>query len=75
MEEQKKPFSKCQLIDLEGGGEIAQTAAEVAGGLDAMFDSFDFKPPRYAVVLSNGVAFLFVMAILVHGKYSWRHSP
>ena len=65
---------KNQLIVLEGGGEIAQTAAQMAGELDAMFDSFDFKPPRYAAVLTNGVAFLFVMATLVNGKYSWRHS-
>ena len=67
---------KSQLIDFEGGGKIAQTAAKMAGELEAMFDSFDFKPPRYAAVLTNnGVAFIFVMATLVHGKYSWRHSP
>jgi len=66
---------KNQLIDLRGGGEIAQTAAEVAGELEAMFNRFDIKPRRYAAVLTNGVAFLFVMATLVNGVYSWRHSP
>ena len=37
---------KSQLIDLRGGGEIAQTAAEVAGELKAMFDMFEIKPRR-----------------------------
>eukprot|EP01036_Dinobryon_divergens_P023310 gene23310-31640_t len=32
-------------------------------------------PPRYAAVLTNGVGFLFVMATIVNGAYSWRHSP
>lgn len=66
---------KNQLIDLLNGGEIAQTAAEVAGELEAMLNRFDVKPPRYAAVLTNGVAFLFVKATLVNGVYSWRHSP
>jgi hypothetical protein len=66
---------KNQLIDLRGGGEIAQTAAEVAGELEAMLNRFDIKPPRYAAVLTNGVAFLFIMATLVNGVYSWTHSP
>ena len=61
----KNPF-----IDLEGRGEIAQTAVEVAGELEDMLYRFYFKPPRYAAVLTNGVAFLFVMATLVDGKYS-----
>jgi hypothetical protein len=65
---------KSQLINLLGGGEIAQTAAEVSGELDSMFYRFDIKPRRYAAVLTNGVAFLFVMATLVNGVYSWRHS-
>jgi hypothetical protein len=66
---------KNQLIDLRGGGEIAQTAAEVSGELETMLDRFDFKPRRYAAVLTNGVAFLFIMATLVNGVYSWTHSP
>jgi hypothetical protein len=66
---------KNQLIDLRGGGEIAQTAAEVAGELEAMFNRFDIKPRRYAAVLTNGVAFLFIMATVVNGVYSWTHSP
>lgn len=66
---------KNQLIDLRGGGEIAQTAAEVNGELESMWNRFDVKPPRYAAVLTNGVGFLFVMATLVNGMYSWRHSP
>jgi hypothetical protein len=57
---------KSQLIVLQGGGEIAQTVAEMAGELEAMFDNFDFKPPRYAAVLTNGMAYLFV-----HCKYSY----
>lgn len=66
---------KNQLIDLRGRAEIAQTAAEVAGELEAMLNRFDIKPPRYAAVLTNGVAFLFIMATLVNGVYSWTHSP
>lgn len=66
---------KNQLIDLRGGGEIAQTAAEVSGELEAMLNRFDIKPRRYAAVLTNGMAFLFVMATLVNGVYSWTHSP
>ena len=66
---------KNQLVDLLGGGEIAQTGAEVAGELEAMLNRFDVKPPRYAAVLTNGVAFHFVMATLVNGVYSWTHSP
>ena len=66
---------KNQLINLLDGGEIAQTAAEVAGELESMLNRFDVKPPRYAAVLTNGVAFLFVMATLVNGVYSWTHSP
>ncbi len=66
---------KNQLIDLRGGGEIAQTAAEVAGELEAMSNRFGIKPRRYAAVLTNGVAFLFVMARLINGIYSWTHSP
>lgn len=65
---------KNQLIDLEGGGEIAQTAAEVTEELEDMLYRFYFKPPRYAAVLTNGVAFLFVMTTLVDDRYSWRHS-
>lgn len=41
---------KSQLIDLRGRGEIAQTAAGVAGELKAMFDMFEIKPKRYAAV-------------------------
>eukprot|EP01039_Chlorochromonas_danica_P000971 gene971-1053_t len=66
---------KNQFINLEAKGEIAQTAAEVAGELEAMSDRFDIKPRRYAAVLTNGVTFLFVMAAMVNGVYSWRHSP
>ncbi|CAM6006419.1 unnamed protein product [Sphagnum balticum] len=66
---------KSQLIDLRGGGEIAQTAAEMSGELEAMLKRFNIKPRRYAAVLTNGVGFLFVMATLVEGFYSWRHSP
>ena len=51
-------------------GEIAQTAAEVAGELEGMFYRFDMKLRIYATVLTNGVAFLFVMATLVNGAYS-----
>ena len=66
---------KNQLIDLQGKGAIAQTAAEVAGELEAMYNKFDIKPRRYAAVLTNGVAFLFIKATLVNGVYSWTHSP
>ena len=66
---------KNQLVDLLRGGEIVQTGAEVAGELEAMLNRFDVKPPRYTAVHTNGVAFLFVMATLVNGVYSWTHSP
>ena len=68
---------KNQLVDLLGGGEIVQTGAEVAGELEAMLNRFDVKPPRYAAVLTNGVAFLFVMAtacILGHTPL-WSPTP
>ena len=66
---------KNQLVNLLSRSEIAQTAAEVAGELEVMFNTFDIKPRRYAAVLTNGVAFLFIMATLVNGVYSWIHSP
>eukprot|EP01039_Chlorochromonas_danica_P011190 gene11190-12478_t len=65
---------KNQRIDLRDGGEIAQTAAEVSGELENMLNRFDIKPRKYAAVLTNGVSFLFVMATLINGVYSWTHS-
>jgi hypothetical protein len=77
MEEQKNTFLRASSSTWKVKARLHRRLQRwLAGGLDAMmFDSFDFKPPRYAAVLSNGMAFLFVMATLVHGKYSWRHSP
>eukprot|EP00981_Chlorochromonas_danica_P002882 scaffold575_cov170-Ochromonas_danica.AAC.2 len=39
-----------------------------------MLNRFDIKPRKYAAVLTNGVSFLFVMATLINGVYSWTHS-
>ena len=64
---------KNQLNSL-GRGEIAQTAAEISGELEAMFHRFNVKPRRYAGVLTNGRHFVFTMATIVNGMYSWRHS-
>lgn len=50
---------KEPLVDLRDEGEIAQTAAEVAGELEAMSYQCDIKPRRYAAVRILGNTLLW----------------